>query len=267
MNTVSSEPGASTVVRSDRGGAGGGAPRPARDGAVVHLGWMRDALSTRSVGSLDAMIVTKSRAGFDRGGVQSLAWLLEVIAGGAFGRLKYLVFDFAHPASEESGAAEGFEALVAANARLILDAPVITLAWARSAMAGADLDFALHCSMMVAERGSRFSFDGEPAALLGLYAALARRIGFVKTERLIESGARLGSSDMRDMCLVKDVVETRDDAEAIEDYVRRHGRRYNASCAIFQAQSMAMAPIDRRFAGGPPRRGSHGIVERGRLAP
>ena len=267
MNTVSSELGVATVIRSNRGRAGVVAPQPARDGAVVHLGWMRAALSARSVGSLDALIVTKSRAGFDRGGVQSLSWLLEIIAGGAFGRLKYLVFDFAHPAGEASGAAEGFEALVAANAELILDAPVITLAWARSAMAGADLEFALHCSMLVAERAARFAFDGDPEALLGLYAALARRIGFVKTERLIESGARLGASDMRDLHLVKDVVETRDDAEAIEDYVRRHGRRYNASCAIFRAQSMAMAPIDRRFAGGPPRRGSCDIVERGRLAP
>lgn len=210
METVSRGGAAGTVGRSDSGGA------------VVRLSWTRDAISARIACSLDALIVTKSRAGFDHGDVQGLAWLLDVIAGGAFGRLKYLVFDFSH-AEGCSSAVEGFEALVAANAQLVRDAPVITIAWARSHMAGADLDFALYCSMLVAESGARFSFDGDPSALFGLYAALVRRIGFVETERLIETGARLDASDMRDLCLVKDIVEPRGGVGAIEDYLHGGG--------------------------------------------
>jgi enoyl-CoA hydratase/carnithine racemase len=211
------------------------------------LGWERNALSAHWLQPLDALIITKCCAGFDKGVVEELRNLLTTIARGGVIGLKYLVFDFAHPA--ENGiaeGAEGFEELVAANAELILDAPVISIAWARSLMAGADLDFALYCSAMVAETPARFSFEGDPNALFGLYAALARRIGFVKAERLIDRGDALSATEMLDLCLVKEVVEPEDGFSAFEHYIARCGRRYNASYAVFRAQRIAMPPMRRK---------------------
>ena len=76
-------------------------------------------------------------------------------------------------------------------------------------MAGADFEFACHCAMMVVERGALFSFDGDPDRLFGLYASLARKIGLVKTQGLMETGAVLGAEDMRNLMLAKDVIEPR----------------------------------------------------------
>jgi len=50
----------------------------------------------------------------------------------------------------------GFRNLVVANSELILEAPVITVAWVRSFMAGADFEFACHCAMMWS-KGAPFS--------------------------------------------------------------------------------------------------------------
>ncbi|WP_244430768.1 enoyl-CoA hydratase [Methylocystis sp. ATCC 49242] len=194
----------------------------------------------------DAIVLSKTHAGFDKAGVETISALLGSITRGEYGALKFLIFDFAHGPGAASPAAEGFAAMVAANAELIVDTPVITLAWARSLMSGADFDFAMHCSAIVAEAGAKFSFEGEPFELFGLYAALGRRIGFVKTERLIESDSVIGAEEARELMIVKDVVEPQPELAAIDAYLRLFGRRYNASHAIFRAERMAQPPIDRR---------------------
>ncbi len=210
------------------------------------LGWGRNALGAHWLESLDTLIVTKSCPGFDRPTVEDLRRLFSAVAQGSFAGLKYLVFDFAHPEPGAAEASEGFEELIAANSELILEAPVISVAWARATMAGADLDFALYCSMIVAEQNARFSFEGAPEALSGLYSALSRKIGFVRAERLIDEGRILSAEDMRDLCLVKEVVEPERGFSAFERYIRRSARRYNASCAVFRAQRIAMSQISRR---------------------
>ena len=157
----------------------------------------------------DVLVVSKLHPGFDDECVDDLTRLLSAISSGRTARPKYLVFDFAHRRGGEASGSAGFQNLVAANSELILDAPVITVAWVRSFMAGADFEFACHCAMLVAERGALFSFDGDPDKLFGLYASLARKIGLVKTQGLMETGAVLGAEDMRNLLLAKDVVEPR----------------------------------------------------------
>jgi enoyl-CoA hydratase/carnithine racemase len=189
----------------------------------------------------DTLVVSKSRAGFNEEAVRRLSGLLSAIASGEIAGLKYLVFDFRHgiggSASERS---EAFEKLIAANAELILSAPVISIAWARSDMRGADLEFALSCSMIVATRGVRFCFDGDSVESFGLYNALAQKMGFVKAERILENGEALSADDMHAHFLVKEVVERDDSPSGIERYVEHHARRYNASFGIFRAQRMSM---------------------------
>jgi len=191
----------------------------------------------------DALIVTKRSPGFEDDCVNDLTRLLSAISTGRIARPKYLVFDFAHRRRGDSNGGAGFQNLVAANSELILDAPVITMAWARSFIAGADFEFASHCSMLVAEKDALFSFDGDPTRLFGLYASLARKIGLVKTQGLMERGAVLGAEDMRNLMLAKDVVEPKRGLAAMGEYMRQFGRRYNAAYAIFRAQRSVMNAI------------------------
>ncbi|PPD45825.1 MAG: enoyl-CoA hydratase [Methylocystis sp.] len=206
-------------------------------GSGVRVAWVKRG---------EALVVSKSRPGFDAASVDSILGLLRSVSDNSFPNLKFLVFDFNHGGAEASCAVDGFEDMAAANAGLIVDTPVITIAWVRSLLNGLDFDYAMSCSAIVAEAGARFSLSGEPFDLFGLYAAVGRRIGFVRTERLIERDAALSAAEAHDLMIVKDVVAPQPNFEGISAYLAQAGRRYNAAHAIFRAQRIAQPPIDRR---------------------
>lgn len=208
-----------------------------------------NVLQISRLSGLDTLLASKLSPGFDRGCVDNLKSLLSWVSDGRLPGLKYLVFDFAHQSEQVSGAAEGFDELASANARLILEAPVISIAWARSYLAGADLDFALSCSMMVADRSARFSFDADLVNSVGVYGALAQKIGFVKAERLMERGETLGAEQMLELGLVKHILEKEEGIGGAESYVRQCGRRYNASYSMFRAQRISVPPVRREGLG------------------
>lgn len=206
----------------------------------------RNSLKIHRLDGLDTLLVSKLAPGFDQGSVDGLGRLLNQISEGRLPGLKYLVFDFAHQGEQVTEAAEGFDELASANARLILDAPVISIAWARSYLAGADLDFALSCSMIVADRSARFSFDADLTTAVGVYGALAQKIGFVKAERLMEGCEVLTAEQMLELGLVKHIVEKGEGIGGAENYVRQCGRRYNASYSMFRAQRISAPPVRRQ---------------------
>jgi hypothetical protein len=205
----------------------------------------RSSLEIHRMDELDTILVSKLGCGFDRNSIDGLTLLLRKISEGHLPGLKYLVFDFAHCDDSTAVAAEGFDELASATARLILDAPVISIAWARTYLNGADLDFALSCSMMVADRYARFSFEADLASAVGVYGALAQKLGFVKAERLMENGEILTAEQMHDLCLVKHIVENGEGLLGAESYVRQCGRRYNASYSMFRAQRISAPPVRR----------------------
>lgn len=206
----------------------------------------RRALKLHRFDDLDTLLVSKLEPGFDRDSVEGLGQLLGAISNGGQPGLKYLVYDFAHQAERKAMAADGFDDLASANARLILDAPVISIAWARSYLNGVDLDFALSCSMIVADRNARFCFEADIASAVGIYGALAQKIGFVKAERLMENGEVLTAEQMQELCLVKHIVEENQGIDGAESYVRQCGRRYNASYSMFRAQRITAPPVRRQ---------------------
>lgn len=206
----------------------------------------QERVRTNWLGEQDALVISKSRAGFDGASVDAIKEILRTIAEGERPSLKFLVFDFEQGGADATKAPEGFADMVASIAELIVDTPVITLAWARLLMNGLDFDVAMHCSAVVAESEAHFSFAGEPFDLLGLYAAVGRRVGFAKAERLIESDRTLSAREARDLLLVRDVVPAQPDFLGMSVYLSQFERRYNASHAIFRAQRMAEPPIDRR---------------------
>jgi enoyl-CoA hydratase/carnithine racemase len=227
-------------------------------GIVSSIDWQKNASAQVSAVWLlqrEALVVSKPGVGFDRASVEAISDILRTIAEGAWPSLRFLVFDFG-PGGPATGtrAPEGFAAMVDANAQLIVDTPVITLAWTRGETAGLDFDFAMNCSAIVAEEGAHFSFLGEPFDLLGLYAALGRRIGFAKAERLIDATPTLTAAEAHDLLLVRDVVAPQPELVGVASYLSQFERRYNSSHAIFRAQRMAAPPIDRRSPGEVMRR-------------
>lgn len=213
----------------------------------------QSSLTLHPLEKLDALVARKLRRGFARDCVDKLAELLRRIGHGEgdLSRLKYLVFDFAHQGEGRAEAADGYEELASANAELILHAPVISIAWARGFMVGADLDFALSSSMIIAERGARFSFEIDPSASIGVYGSLAQKIGFVKAERLMEKGVVLGAEEMCDLLLAKQVADQEPGLEGVERYVDKSSRRYNASYSLFRAQRIATPPASRQWGVAP----------------
>jgi enoyl-CoA hydratase/carnithine racemase len=205
-----------------------------------------DCLSTVWLKDHKALVLRKTRPGFDAPTIKTIADLLSSIERREQNELRYLVYDFAHGAREAPKPAEGFGEIAAQNAELIVDTPVITLAWARGVMSGSDFDFAMHCSALVAEKTAHFSFSGDPSDLLGLYAAVGRTLGFVKAERLMESNTALTAEEAHELLIVRDVLELQPGVAAIENYLAQFGRRYNASHAIFRAQRMVQPLVDRR---------------------
>lgn len=203
------------------------------------------SLEIHRMDEVDTILVSKIACGFDRDSIEGLTSLLARISEGRLPSLKYLVFDFAHCDESPAVAAEGFDELASATARLILDAPVISIAWARTYLNGADLDFALSCSMIVADRHARFCFEADLASAIGVYGSLAQKIGFVKAERLMENGEVLTAEQMQELCLVKHIVENGQGLDGAESYVRQCARRYNASYSMFRAQRISAPPVRR----------------------
>ena len=202
---------------------------------------------SRRLDGLDALVVTKFVAGFDDACVDALRRIVRDAAAGRPGRLKFLIFDFAHREAGESAGGEGFEALVSEAANLILEAPVVSVAWSRGYMAGADLKFALACSMIVGEEGARYSFAADPLACVQTYSLLAQKIGFVRAERLMEGAEVLDGEAMRGLLLLKDLVRKGPGLSGIKAFVGQRARRHNSSYGIYRAQRIAMpVTVERR---------------------
>ena len=191
---------------------------------------------TRRLVALDSIVVCKKRAGFRAEDVRAFS---EVLEEALDEEPKFLIFDFAHrtgSAPVEFGV-DGLPELVHACANLIANSNVVAIAWARGPMAGADLEFALSCSMIVAEAAATFALSPYGSA----YSFLARKIGVARAERAMLNRDVLDSTAMRDMLLVRHVEETiNDDDAAIETFLRGNLRRHNALAHMYRAQRLVM---------------------------
>ena len=121
-------------------------------------------------------------------------------------------------------------------------APVVPVAFSRATMKGPDLELALACSAWLAEADTRFDFDADPIDSFGIYAALARKIGFVRTERLMEQGRVLAAEEMVELLLVKQAAPAGAGPDFLESYLTRSLRRHNSHCSIYRAQRL-VAPL------------------------
>lgn len=218
----------------------GQSPRfPTLVSPVIGLMAEMEGLRARRLDDLDAIVVSKTLPGFGAGRTEAVRDIILNAKAGRLGPVKFLVFDFAHEGTANEQPDDDVQTMIAEVGNLILSAPIITVACARGDLAGADLEFALACSMMIGQEGATFSFDADPIISVNTYGLLAQKIGFVRAERLMEQSAVLGVVEMRDHYLLKDGFA----ADAAEDgllaFLRRTGRRYNSCCGIYRAQRIA----------------------------
>jgi hypothetical protein len=197
-------------------------------------------LEFRRLDSLETLIISKKRAGFDAAQVRHLRRLVRALGSGSIASCKFLIFDLASGEEPCGTTPSGFDALVDEVSGLIFEAPVITVAWVRRYVGGADLDLALACSMLVGEEKARISFEVDLVSSLRSYALLAHKIGFVRAERLMEGGAVLDAAAVHDLMLMHALVPAGSGFEAMQDFVSARSRRHNAACGIYRAQRVAM---------------------------
>ena len=198
-----------------------------------------EGLIEHRIPALQTLVITKLVAGFDDDCVESLRRIVEDAAAGRRGPLKFLVLDFAHHVERDSEGGADFNRLVNDVAQLILRAPIVSVACVRAHFAGADLELALACNMMIAQTGRRFSFAADPTLSLATYGFLSQKIGFVGAERLMENGDSVDAEQMRDLLLVKAILEHGAGFGEVEQYLARTLRRHNSAYAIYRAQRIA----------------------------
>lgn len=199
------------------------------------------SLTLQRLDDLDTVILSKTTTGFDAATIAELRVHIRDAAAGRLGRLKFLVVDFAHNGYAGPANSDEFDALITEAANLILSAPIVLIANARGPMAGADIEFALACSMLVGEAGTEFSFAEDPIVSVETYGFLAQKLGFVRAERLMESGEVLTAQQMHELLLLKDVI---DDGEGLRGFLAKTARRHNSCYGIYRASRMA-SPVRR----------------------
>jgi enoyl-CoA hydratase/carnithine racemase len=195
-----------------------------------------EGLIERRLEAAQSLVVSKLAPGFDDECVEGLRRIVDEVAAGRRGALKFLVFDFAHHMTRDSEAGEGFGRLINAVANLVVKAPIVAVASVRADLTGADLDLALACNLIMAEAGRQFSFGADPTVSLATYGFLSQKIGFVRAEKLMEGGAVLDAEQMHDLLLVKTVMPDGAGFAGIEQQLTRSVRRHNSTYGIYRAQ-------------------------------
>lgn len=209
--------------------------------------WSAAAIRTFHIEAAAALVISKDFAGLSAEWVDQARDVIKAAAEGAFGDIKFLVFDLAADADAIALRSDDAKRLLADIANLILKAPIVTVAHARNVIGGGDLELALACNMLICDEQARFSFAADPVEAVATYALLAQKIGFVRAERLMEHEDVLSAGQMRDMLLLKETTSSGPGLSGLEGFLLRAHRRHNSAAAMYRAQRIATPLITELF--------------------
>ncbi len=119
------------------------------------------------------------------------------------------------------------------------DVPVVTMALVQGDALGGGFEHALSFDMIVAERSAKM---GLPEILfnlfpgMGAYSFLSRRMDRARAEAMILSGRIYTAEELHEMGVVDVLAEDGQGPEAVQDYIARHNRKFNAHRATYQAR-------------------------------
>lgn len=204
-------------------------------------------------GDTDLIVASRPSGDLTSTAVSQLTALVRDVRQGRERGCKFLVFDLGETAgaAAQPTAPAGLDEMLGEVSDLIVEVPVVTVAWTRGRVAGPDLELAFACSVIAGEPRTRFHFDLDLVSSLRTYSALAHKVGFVRAERMMESGAELDLAQMNDLMLLTTVPSSQG-ASGIRDFARARSRRHNAACGIYRAQRLTMG-IDRGRSPADPR--------------
>jgi DSF synthase len=118
------------------------------------------------------------------------------------------------------------------------EAGVVSIALVQGDALGGGFECALSFDMIVAERSARFGF---PEVLFNLFPGmgatsfLSRRIGRVAARRMMLDGTIHTAEELHAMGVVDVLAEDGEGEAAVRELIARHGRRRNATQALFGA--------------------------------
>lgn len=199
--------------------------------------WPAPAIRSFHLEAAEALVIRKDFAGLSAQWVAQARQVVKTAVAGGLGGIKFLVFDLAAAAGEEASRSEDAHLLLGEIANLILQAPIVTIAYARKTIGGADLELALACNMLICDEQAGFSFAADPVEAVATYVLLAQKIGFVRAERLMEREDVLNAAQMRELLLLKDT--TAPGVSGLEEFLIRAHRRHNSAAAMYRAQRIA----------------------------
>ena len=119
------------------------------------------------------------------------------------------------------------------------DVPVVTMALVQGDALGGGFEHALSFDMIVAERSAKL---GLPEILfnlfpgMGAYSFLSRRMDRARAEEMILSGRIYTAEELHGMGVVDVLAEDGEGQLAVQDYVARHQRKFNAHQATLRAR-------------------------------
>ena len=122
---------------------------------------------------------------------------------------------------------------------IAFDVPVITMALVQGDALGGGFEHALSFDLIVAERSAKLGlpeilFNMMPG--MGAYSFLSRRMDRARAEAMILSGRIYTAEELHAMGVVDVLAEDGQGAQAVNDYVARHNRKFNAHHATYRAR-------------------------------
>ncbi len=119
------------------------------------------------------------------------------------------------------------------------NAPLVTISLVQGDAMGGGFEFALSSDIIIAEQGTRMGLPEVMFNLfsgMGAYSLLSRRIGPKLTEEMMMTGNIYQAEDLHRMGIVDILVPRGDGEKAVDEYIRKRGRRFNAMRSIYQCR-------------------------------
>lgn len=127
------------------------------------------------------------------------------------------------------------------------NAPLITISLVQGDAMGGGFEFALSSDVIIAEQGARMGLPEVMFNLfpgMGAYSLLSRRVGPKMAEEMMMSGNIYQAEDLHRMGIIDILVPRGDGEKAVDEFIRKRGRRFNAIRAIYQCRQY-VNPVSR----------------------
>ena len=118
-------------------------------------------------------------------------------------------------------------------------APLVTISLVQGDALGGGFEFALSSDVIIAEQGVRMGLPEIMFNLfsgMGAYSLLSRRVGPRLAEEMMMSGKIYQAEDLHRMGIVDILVPRGEGEKAVDEFVQKRGRRFNAIRSIYQCR-------------------------------